>query len=900
MRVRQLHVKAYGHLCGRQFNDLPPGLAIVLGDNEAGKSTLFSLISTLLYGFYPLKDFPYKPWHADVYPEFRAELTLDGGGSAEITRKLMSTPRASLDWNDSVQDLGNRDLPFTGHVGRALYDAIYALTAADLRSLDEAQREEVEDRLLSGLSAELLRPTRDAIGDMESWSGSLWRPNRRGDQRYRELQGARQDARNHRETARQADEAVREKATRLDEVCRRINELVEEKAGLSVDIRRSDELLPIRARLGQIDGWCAQIAKPEAVENLPEGLRAVYERLTQNVANARKSIDALAADKEQLVRQEAVFTSEDEQVLAHAEEIDRWVRTISAHEGERSSLAELARKEERLNTAIIETSGAVFRESWDKKHFDATDSVVLPDLKAGISAFEEKQREAETRAAEARTVAGIHVGGALPGWASLTSASVGIALLGLGLAYSSEVLLGVAAFLLLAAGFSFYLSRQHGLLERRETAEKTQLAARQRSAQAERDVARQAVAEALAALPVAEALLRNPDMTLYQSVEKLHSICAEFRQLRSQREEQETQWQAHQNELVKLTTTLGHELATPETLRHVEQRLVDARAHERARNEAAARVKQIEAAIPDHEHELGKAQQELGQFLERLREAAGESLQPEELLSAATDLQRLAGRIRDVQQELEDQHPDLPELVSEIEQLEATSGDAWSFDAVEVEKRRDQLQEVQRELEECREEKGRLATEIESARGQVSVGELDGEIERIDEELDETARQRDRLMMLACLLREADRRFREEHQPDVLRRASDYLRAITDGRYKTLTTMAGEDGTDRLVVIMQDGEPYEVEPPLSGGTLDQIFLSFRLAVIDHLDEGHETLPLLLDEALINWDDTRLQRSGRILEQIARRRQVFFFTCHRWLAKCLADVTGTEVRELSTE
>jgi len=134
--------------------------------------------------------------------------------------------------------------------------------------------------------------------------------------------------------------------------------------------------------------------------------------------------------------------------------------------------------------------------------------------------------------------------------------------------------------------------------------------------------------------------------------------------------------------------------------------------------------------------------EEVRQYLVRLKEAAGEDLPPQELLSAAMELQRLARRVRDAQEELEGQHPDLMDLVTEIEQLERASEDAWSFDAIEVEKRRDRLQEVQQELEERREEKGRLETEIESARGQVSVGELDGEIARIEEEMDETARQR--------------------------------------------------------------------------------------------------------------------------------------------------------------
>jgi len=57
------------------------------------------------------------------------------------------------------------------------------------------------------------------------------------------------------------------------------------------------------------------------------------------------------------------------------------------------------------------------------------------------------------------------------------------------------------------------------------------------------------------------------------------------------------------------------------------------------------------------------------------------------------------------------------------------------------------------------------------------------------------------------------------------------------------------------------------------------------------------LPLLLDEALINWDDTRLQRSGDILKEAAQRRQIFLFTCHSWLARRLADVTSASICEL---
>ncbi|MCP3886332.1 MAG: hypothetical protein GY700_12825 [Propionibacteriaceae bacterium] len=109
--------------------------------------------------------------------------------------------------------------------------------------------------------------------------------------------------------------------------------------------------------------------------------------------------------------------------------------------------------------------------------------------------------------------------------------------------------------------------------------------------------------------------------------------------------------------------------------------------------------------------------------------------------------------------------------------------------------------------------------------------------------------------------------------------------------------MTDADGAERLTVIPQSGEPHLVGDPLSRGTLDQIHLAFRLAVIDHLDDGHETLPLLLDEALVNWDDTRLDEAAEILKHMAGHRQVFLFTCHEWIAEKLHQLTEAPVHRL---
>jgi uncharacterized protein YhaN len=150
--------------------------------------------------------------------------------------------------------------------------------------------------------------------------------------------------------------------------------------------------------------------------------------------------------------------------------------------------------------------------------------------------------------------------------------------------------------------------------------------------------------------------------------------------------------------------------------------------------------------------------------------------------------------------------------------------------------------------------------------------------------------------VLARVLREADRRFRQEHQPDLLRRAGSYLEHLTGGRYERLIV----DETDGNHLFHLVGPtlpaPVPLAPPISTGTLEQAYLSLRLAIVDHLDRGGERLPLFIDEIFVNWDGERRARGLEVLAGIANTRQVFVFTCHPRVAAELSE-RGGHVLEL---
>jgi uncharacterized protein YhaN len=61
---------------------------------------------------------------------------------------------------------------------------------------------------------------------------------------------------------------------------------------------------------------------------------------------------------------------------------------------------------------------------------------------------------------------------------------------------------------------------------------------------------------------------------------------------------------------------------------------------------------------------------------------------------------------------------------------------------------------------------------------------------------------------------------------------------------------------------------------LSTGAREQLYLAMRLAIMSHLDNDRERLPVFIDEALVNWDAARRERGFQLLQELSQTRQVF--------------------------
>jgi uncharacterized protein YhaN len=156
-----------------------------------------------------------------------------------------------------------------------------------------------------------------------------------------------------------------------------------------------------------------------------------------------------------------------------------------------------------------------------------------------------------------------------------------------------------------------------------------------------------------------------------------------------------------------------------------------------------------------------------------------------------------------------------------------------------------------------------------------------------------------RLKTASTLLKQEIERYRNENQDPILKIASHYFRRLTLGSFEALRTDEDDRGQPVLVGLRHQNRMIRVEG-MSSGTRDQLYLSLRLASLQNHRETGETLPFIVDDILVNFDDERADATLETLAELASKTQVILFTHHKRIAEeaaTMAHTTHLEVHHL---
>ncbi|MEX1197872.1 MAG: hypothetical protein WEB57_08445 [Pseudohongiellaceae bacterium] len=358
--------------------------------------------------------------------------------------------------------------------------------------------------------------------------------------------------------------------------------------------------------------------------------------------------------------------------------------------------------------------------------------------------------------------------------------------------------------------------------------------------------------------------------------------------------------------------------------------------HDRAQVERRA----LEAQIGEKERFMAGHRKEVLDFLKRWRlevddnlavlaaalhelsERAGESEKAEsDLKNAERELERIDGELSDREKEIENLYReaglapgDRASLQTGLERLDdwkALRGRLQKLEGQEIGPRgmladhpewleaatsgdRDALQ---RQCDEARQQ-GERYDELMQRRSDLQARldnagadrRLEGALHRVDQA---AAVYQDRLdEQLAAeagrfLLEDIEREHQNEHEPAVLREARDLF-----GRF---THQAWDVRIDESGLLAHDRRKDRSRPlsELSSGTRMQLQLAVRMAWTRHLEQGRESLPLFLDEALTTSDESRFAAVAESLVALTRNegRQVFYISARQQEPVLWEQMTG---------
>lgn len=292
---------------------------------------------------------------------------------------------------------------------------------------------------------------------------------------------------------------------------------------------------------------------------------------------------------------------------------------------------------------------------------------------------------------------------------------------------------------------------------------------------------------------------------------------------------------------------------------------------------------------------------------EELRKLA-ESYLPalEELEAQRTLLRQKQQSLSDGDRRLRAQLSDLLSQVSRWDDSVQSAGDIRRFvretaqnrDRLAQELHQAQTQLLQAQMSDADDTVTHLQQQIAQVQGRLDAGRdaqaLGEQISRLEEELIRQQAEYDALRLSLDALQTANTTLQNRFSPELGRRAAEIFADMTGSTWSHilldrefhLSAESGSDPTRRSVQL------------LSAGTADQLYLAVRLAICEMILPPEQNPPLILDDALLTFDDARLSTTLDYLTRLGAQRQILLFTCQGREAALLRDRPGVHITNLT--
>jgi uncharacterized protein YhaN len=910
--AKNLRVGNFGVWRDRTLPVLGPGLNLLYGPNEAGKTTLLLFLRAMLFGFdrqTVTLDGAEPGGTLTLADDQGREYLLERWGKGKKARVILSGATGAGTGEAGLKDLLH-------NVGRPVYANVFAFSLAELSDLRSLDHQEVKELLYSaslGLgNISLARVESDLHKEAEG----LFNPRSRAhkpeiNQVLVELAQVR---RTLAELEKQPEEyqALLRDLTRLEQEIEALSQSREAAEAGRLRLQKLDQAWPLWENWQEVQ---ADLAALPLVDTFPENGLARFEGWREEqergenergdslraLGAAQRTFQDLFPDLRLLTQAPALEALGDKRLLFE----DRREELARKEQEQAAARARLAESLNNLGTGWEEERLDGFPVSLTWRQGVRERQQRLEDARQNLRHLESlcqhqtdlcREREAACEQARAARMAG--QSGWVSRWGLVLAGGIVLAAAGV-LAflrlrpYAIWTAVGAGAIWLLALFFWVHLRSQfhrrldglNGELDRvAETLNWVQ--AERDSAQAKLDGLVADWQERLAADGLPPELSPADALELAQEVERARGHLHSYRELNEARDALSQFLQEFASRLQAICQGLG----LPESpLAEVNSTLVRLKQELTKNQEIQVKKDLLETEILALTGKVAKSEEAL-QRLEGLIQdmfQAAEVDNEEAFRQRAEVFQRrqeLLGTSRHLAVQLrllaggEPAWEEFHQALTQSTQTDLKAG---------LERATREVNDLEACLAQAREDKGRLGARRDMLERTEELGEALLAEQTLAARLRESAQRWTVLALSRFFLEQGRRRFEADSQPLVLQEASRFFTELTEGRY--IRVMAPLENENLLVINRQD-QHVTVER-LSRGTVEQLYLALRLALIQAYHQKGVNLPLVLDDTLVNFDHRRARQAVRLLQEMSASHQLLLFTCHPHIVNLVSDTLG---------
>ncbi len=189
--------------------------------------------------------------------------------------------------------------------------------------------------------------------------------------------------------------------------------------------------------------------------------------------------------------------------------------------------------------------------------------------------------------------------------------------------------------------------------------------------------------------------------------------------------------------------------------------------------------------------------------------------------------------------------------------------------------------ELEQKLADARTEAGAARVEVGNYEGQLTKEADLPSLAELEEEQAAAEREVALLRRAASILNTAQEHLKEARDevhrilaPDLRQALGERLGLVTGSRYSSVR-IDPEQGLE-VQIEVEEGN-YRSASELSHGTVDQVYLLLRIALAEALGDKKESAPLFLDDATVHIDTGRTMRFLELLLALSQERQIVVFS-----------------------